>query len=536
MSTSEPSRPPSRQRSFLRFLPLLLIIILAGLALAGLWSSPSQDLDHAIRFVGTVGIGMLTLFALSLWVLVLSGWRWWLRLAVPVLLIVPGPALLFFAARDVQFSGDMVPHFHFIWEPSHDDLLEVHRQEQVPTALTELGDLSGNDPTDFPEYRGRQRDGIVVGPPLLRDWSKPPAALWREPVGGGYAGIAVAGNLLVTMEQRRDTEAIVAYDTATGRERWTHTYPARFMEAMGGPGPRTTPTITNGHVYALGAQGKLTCLDAATGKVRWAVDIFDKPDQQNIQWGMSGSPLVHQNAVIVNPGVQGSASASAQALVAYDRDTGERLWGTGTTSAAYSSPMLAVLGGLRQILLLDRAGLAGYDAAGGKLLWQYPWETQQGINVAQPVVVEGDRVFISSGYGHGCAMLKIEKKEGQWSARPLWENRLMRCKFSSPVAYQGHLYGLDDGVLVCLDQEKGERKWRGARYGHGQVLLSGDLLLVLAESGELALVEAKPDAFHEVLKFQALNGDKTWNPPALAGGKAFVRNHLEMACYDLTHP
>jgi outer membrane protein assembly factor BamB len=360
--------------------------------------------------------------------------------------------------------------------------------------------------------------------------------LWREPVGGGYAGIAVAGNLLVTMEQRRDTEAIVAYDAATGRERWTHTYPARFWEGMGGPGPRTTPTITNGRVYALGAQGKLTCLEAATGKVVWSANILDDPEHNNIQWGMSGSPLVDEKAVIVNPGVQGNASASARALVAYDRSTGERLWGAGTTSAAYSSPLLAMLGGVRQILLLDRAGLAGYDAAGGKLLWQYPWETQQGINVAQPVVVEGDRVFISSGYGHGCAMLRIGQEAGEWKATRLWENRLMRCKFTSPVAYQGHLYGLDDGVLVCLDQEKGERKWRGDRYGHGQVLLSGDLLLVLAEPWELALVEAKPDAFHEVLKFQALQGDKTWNPPALAGGKAFVRNHLEMAGYDLTHP
>jgi outer membrane protein assembly factor BamB len=176
--------------------------------------------------------------------------------------------------------------------------------------------------------------------------------------------------------------------------------------------------------------------------------------------------------------------------------------------------------------------LAGHDAGTGKELWRFPWSTHMGINVAQPVALDGDRVYISSGYDVGGAMLKVTENDGQWSAERLWKNRQLRCKFTSPVLRQGHLYGLDDGVLVCLDAETGKRKWRGPRYGHGQ-LLAGDLLLILGEAGELALVEATPEEYRELGQIAALEG-KTWNCPALAGGRAYLRNHREMACYDLT--
>jgi outer membrane protein assembly factor BamB len=222
-------------------------------------------------------------------------------------------------------------------------------------------------------------------------------------------------------------------------------------------------------------------------------------------------------------------------VIALDRVTGKEKWRAGKGKAGYSSPMLATLAGKRQVLLLDGEGLSGYDAVGDGELWRYPYPTYQGINVCQPVLLDGDRVFISAGYDVGAVLLHVTETAGKWSATELWRSRAMRCKFNSPVAYQGHLYGLDEGVLTCLDAATGARRWRAGHYGHGQLLLAGDLLVILAESGELALVEATPQEHRQLGIFQALDADsgKTWNCPALADGKVFVRNHREMACYDL---
>jgi outer membrane protein assembly factor BamB len=425
-------------------------------------------------------------------------------------------------------------------------------------------DLSGNGPTDWPEYRGRKRDGVVTGPVLATDWSavKP---LWRQRVGAGHSSFAVAGNLdlpipvisastaglvgsplglgpllaasallprraiAVTLEQRDDREAVVCYHVPTGQQVWAYSYPARFSELMGGPGPRSTPTIRDGEVYALGATGKLVCLEARTGKEKWTADILE--DNANLKWGMSGSPLVFDDIVVVNPGVQTAQAAGT--LAAYDRKTGKRLWSSGRASAGYSSPMLATLAGKRQILLLDGEGLSGYDpATRGKELWRHPWPVQENINVSQPLVLGEDRVLISSGYGIGSAVLQIKQDGDKWTVEPVWQKRTMRCKFSSPVLHQGHLYGLDEGTLVCVDAKTGERKWRGERYGHGQMLLTNGQLLITSEQGELALVAATPDGYRELTRLQAISG-RTWNLPALTNGLALVRNHLEMACYDL---
>ena len=165
--------------------------------------------------------------------------------------------------------------------------------------------------------------------------------MWRQPVGGGYASFAVAGDLAVTIEQRRDQEAVVGYDVATGHERWTYSYPAHFVERLGGPGPRATPTIRDGDVYSLGATGVLACLKAATGELKWSVNILD--GQPNVAWAMSGSPLVYDRFVVVNPGAQ-TAANQGKAVVAYDRETGKPVWRAGSARAGYSSPMLVTCG------------------------------------------------------------------------------------------------------------------------------------------------------------------------------------------------
>ncbi|HEV3204985.1 MAG TPA: PQQ-binding-like beta-propeller repeat protein [Gemmataceae bacterium] len=521
-----PGSSPTIRHATWRFWFPFVGAVLAALALAAIWAWPDREgYILADRVFSTLIIVTLTLLVLFVWGLAFSRYRWFILVAG---ILIIGAVLG--SVRHVRFTGDMIPIVQFRWDKTADDLLEEHRanpeyQKNVPPI-----DLASNDAVSYGEYRGRNRDGVVEGPALARDWqAQAPRLLWRQPVGGGYASFAIAGNAALTIEQRRDQEAVVCYDTATGKERWKHEYAAHFSEALGGPGPRATPTIAGTEVFSLGAQGMLVCMELATGKVKWSVNILQ--DNDNVSWAMSGSPLVLDKLVIVNPGAQ-KGSASGKALMALDRVTGKPTWTSGTTRAGYSSPMVATLAGHRQILLFDGDQVGGFDTEKGRELWHFKWETMNGINVAQPLVLPDNRVFISTAYGVGCALLKVTEKEGQWSVAPIWQNKNMRCKMSSPIYYGGHIYGLDEGILACLDAASGARQWREGRYGHGQLLLTGDLLLILSETGKLALVEANPERFRELGKIEALDG-KTWNVPALVEGKVFIRNTNEMACYDL---
>lgn len=521
--TTAPRRSPLR--SFLRWGFPWVVVAGGALGLAALWLLPAEILERGVRGISSVALSLLSLLLLAVWLLFFSPLRWWQAGGVLALCFVA----LLGAVQQVKLTGDWVPLFVFRWDNA--PRYSSAAREPNVAALAQL-DLRRLRDTDFPEYRGRRRDGVVHGPPLSRDWTaKPPPLLWRQPAGGGYASFAVAGTAAVTIEQRDDKEAIVCYDVNTGQVLWIHAYPAHFQEWQGGSGPRATPTIADGDVYSLGAAGRLVCLDGKTGGLKWSVDVL--ADNENIRWGMSGSPLVFDDTVVVNPGVQ-KETAAGRALVAYRRSSGEVAWTAGNTRAGYSSPMLATLAGRRQILLFDGEQIAGYDTAGNGVLWSYPWKTQEGINVAQPLVLDDDRVFVSSGYGVGGAMLKVSLAEGKFQVEQLWKKATLQSKFANPVYRNGFIYGLDNGVLACVDVKDGTRKWKGERYGHGQVLLSGDLLVILSEEGELVLAHATPEEPRELGRIKAFTAKtRTWNSHALADGKAFVRNDLEMACFDL---
>jgi outer membrane protein assembly factor BamB len=510
---------------------------LAVIAVILIWLVPVEELEGGYRLVATVSSLLCFYFLFTLWLFIFSGyrwrWRWGIFLLIPAIVVGARFALV----QSVHFTGDMTPIVHFRWEESQEQreaLLQSHRQEQAKKGKPGTISLVSQNDNDYPEYRGRKRDGIVAGVSLTSLDKDKVKQIWRQPCGGGYSGFAVAGQGAVTIEQRGGEEVVVCYEAATGKECWTYPYPALFKEAMGGPGPRATPTIADGDVYSLGATGILVRLDGSSGKEKWKVNILES--NKNLYWGMSGSPLVFDQLVVVNPGTQ-QESVQGRAVVAYDRETGKEVWGAGSTQGAYSSPMLATLAGRRMILIFDAVEVAGYDATKGDKLWRKEWKTQNDINVAQPVVLPGNQVFISSGYGHGCAMLKVSEANGQFDGTEVWPNNPnpdMRCKFSNPVYYEGSLYGLDESErLVCVDAATGKRKWKDGRYGHGQLLLAGDKLVILSEIGQLALVEASPKAFHELGRFQALKGEKTWNYPAMVGKRVFVRNHEEMACYEL---
>ena len=377
-------------------------------------------------------------------------------------------------------------------------------------------------------FRGPKRDGNYDEVPISTSWpANGPTALWKQPVGVGYASFAIAEGRAYTIEQRRGEEVVVAYDVATGRELWKQAWNAEFSDSTG-DGPRSTPTWDQGRLYALGATGELRCLDANSGAVIWGKNILTENQASNLQWAQAASPLIVDDKVIVLPGGGGGKS-----VVAYNKMTGAPVWKSLDDRQAYVSPMLVELGGRRQIVVVSALRVVGLVPETGALLWSYPWGTDMGINVSQPIIVDKNRFFISSGYGKGAALVELKASGNTFTANTIWENTNMKNKFNSSVLHNGYIYGLDEGILVCLDVNTGERKWKEGRYGYGQVVLaSGHLIVTDGTTGDVALVKASPDKYTEVARFSALKG-QTWNYPALAGGRLLVRNSNEMAAYDI---
>lgn len=377
------------------------------------------------------------------------------------------------------------------------------------------------------DFRGPNRDGRYDEMAVLTKWpSGGLSPVWKQPIGVGYASFVVADGRAYTIEQRRRQEVVAAYDVATGRELWQQGWNAEYNDSTG-DGPRATPTWDGGRIYALGATGELRCLDAKTGAVAWGRNILSENQASNLSWAMAASPLIVDDKVIVLPG--GPANKS---VVAYNKITGAPVWKSQSDTQAYVSPMLVTLAGRRQIIVVSSSRVMGLVPEDGSLLWSYIWDTDMGINVSQPIPVGKNRFFISAGYGKGAALVEVAGSGNSFSAKAVWENINMKNKFNSSVLHEGHVYGLDEGILTCLDVNTGARKWKGGRYGYGQVLLASGHLIVSSDSGELALVKATPEQYSEVARFAALEG-KTWNYPAIAGGKLLVRNATQMAAYNI---
>ena len=355
------------------------------------------------------------------------------------------------------------------------------KPETEPQSQGAVSNTYGSD------FRGPGRAGIYAEKDIMTDWpSGKLPLLWKRPVGGGYASVVVADATIFTIEQRRNKEVVAAYDLDSGREKWIHGWDAEFRETLGGNGPRATPVWYEGRVYALGATGELRCLDARSGKRTWSRNILADNQAENIQWGMAASPLVVDDKVIVLPGGQGGKS-----VVAYNRLTGDPIWKALDDKPAYTAPQLATLAGRRQILVLSAKHVMGLTVEDGTLLWKYPWETYNGISAAQPIVTADNRFFISAGYDHGAALVEISDSGGTYEAHAVWKNKNMKNKFGSSVLFNGFIYGFDEAILTCIDAATGERKWKGGRYGYGQLLLASGHLVITSESGEVALGRAR---------------------------------------------
>ena len=399
----------------------------------------------------------------------------------------------------------------------------------APATTSAPAPASGRATTagSWTDFRGPARDGVYRQRPLAATWpAGGPRLLWKQPIGEGHASFAIARGVAYTIEQRREREVVAAYDIKTGRELWTTGWDAHFSESMGGDGPRATPTWSGGVVYALGAAGELRALQAATGAVVWRRNILDDAGAVNLQWAMAGAPLLVDGKVIVQPGGRGAS------VVAYEAATGTTVWKSLDDQQAYVSPMIATLAGRRQIVTWTADRVVGLAIEDGALLWSHPWTNGNQINAAQPVVVGDHEVFVSTGYNKGATLIQIAASGTGFTATEVWQTPRMKNRLSSSVLLGGYVYGLDEGILGCLDVRSGQLLWKGGRYGHGQILLAGDRLVITTERGELALVRATPSAFEELALVPGIDG-RTWNVPAIEDGILLVRNAQEMAAFDL---
>src|SRR5262245_47350173 len=515
ITSSAPSRRP------VRWWPAGLILVLAGLAIV--YVRFVREGSHQERNLRTMFIGVVTVALLLLWIVLLSRLRWKLRL------LVFGGVIACFGLIAAMFeihgvTGDLLPIFKPRWRQGPPPIASS-AGAGLATAHASTGSFSNS----FPQFMGPHRNATLPdGPRLARDWTaQPPEKLWRQPIGPAWSGFAISGHRAVTQEQRGNDELVVCYDSLSGQVLWSHADAARYFTKIAGEGPRTTPTIAVDKVVAVGATGILNCLDLATGKLIWTQNILIDNHSHAGSWGVAGSPLVLGELVIVNPGGKNSRS-----LVAYRLSNGELIWGGGDDDASYSSPYATVLDGVSQVLIFNQHAIFGHETATGKVLWRHPWDSHQ-PHVALPVALNGDRVLVSSGYGVGSEMLQVTRgSSGKFTVERLWKTIRLKSKFNNLVTRGGYVYGLDDGILACLDLATGDLKWKDGRYGHGQFILVRDVLLLTAENGEVVLVEPLPTERRELTKFQALKG-KTWNPPALAGNLLLVRNDQEAACYRL---
>jgi outer membrane protein assembly factor BamB len=455
-------------------------------------------------------------------------WGWKKRLLVSGILLFL--LVSFVALFHVDgLSGDSNINFSWRFGRSHKEVTGAGTAPRSAPVAT--GTLAGDPERDYPQFLGPFRTGSLNQNNLERDWKRnPPRELWRRPVGLGWSSFAVVGNYVFTQEQRGNQECVVCYSLNSGEELWLHADPVNFTSSLGGPGPRATPTVDQGRVYTIGATGILNCLNALDGQLFWTVNILKEENADNISHGVCASPLVLGNRVLVCP-----TGSNGPSLVAYDCTTGSRIWGGGRHAASYSSPVAAELSGLAQILLCNSAGLSSHDIESGEQLWHFDWTNSAQTNVAQPVVHAGsqDQVLVSTGYQKGCALIAVERSEGEgWSVHELWSNNRLKTKFCTAVMYHEHVFGLDDGILACLDLRTGDQTWKAGRYGHGQIIKVGDLLIVQAEEGDVVLGELDPRRWRELGRIKALSG-KTWNNPALAGPYLLVRNDHEAACFEL---
>lgn len=522
---------------------------LIALALGATWLLKHDSMWVPWLFAYAIPWLSLAFVAWAVFTRRLSNRARWATLAATLLVACGGWLLV----RQYGINGDHDAKFGWRWSPSAEERLLAQAANEptapvTPPATTVNSTVTApagspsasvspgtpknsstlaapSTPTrepEWPGFRGPGRDGIVRGVRIKTDWSgSPPVQMWSRPIGPGWSSFAVNGDLFYTQEQRGDNEVVACYKASTGQPVWIHQDSARFFESNAGAGPRATPTLSNGRVYSFGGTGILNALDAGKGAVVWSRNVSDDAGVAIPFWGFASSPVVIGDVVIV---------AAAGQLAGYDVATGNRRWLGPKGGGGYSSPQLVTLDGVQQVLLMSGSGVTSVSPTDGKQLWQHAWSAN---TIVQPAITADGDILITS-QSAGARRLGIAHAAGGWTASERWTSNALKPYFNDFVIHKGHAYGFDGRILSCVDLKDGQRKWKGGRYGNGQLVLlpEQDLLLVLSEEGELALVAATPNQFTEMAKVPAIEG-KTWNHPVLVGDVLLVRNSEQMAAFRL---
>ncbi|MBT3250788.1 MAG: PQQ-like beta-propeller repeat protein [Candidatus Marinimicrobia bacterium] len=441
-----------------------------------------------------------------------------LTMAVTIVLTVSSWTLI--QTGGINNSGES--DISWRWSLTPEELLltqSAEESDENPMAVAVQ-----NSEIAWPGFRGANRDGIIHGTKIDTDWlAIPPVELWRQPVGPGWSSFAVLGDIFYTQEQRGKDEIVSCYNLTTGEMVWKHSDTIRFWESNAGAGPRGTPTISGDRIYTLGATGILNVLDINGNSVVWSRNVATDTSTEVPIWGVSSSPLIFEDMVI---------AATAGSLIAYDKDTGETRWSIPAGGDCYSSPHLLEIDGVDQILLQTDAGTISVRPADGVQLWQYLWK---GHPIVQPIQISNSDILISADDRNGIRRISVTHKSGLWTVEELWASTGLKPYFNDSVVHNGFVYGFDGSSLACINVKDGTLNWQGGDYNRGQFILLADqdVLLVISETGDLALVKAVPDQFLELGKIPGIEG-KTWNHPVIARDILLVRNAQEMAAFRLS--
>ena len=518
-----------------RWWPAIVISLFLVIVLTAIWSGSGDNQQERVLQIG--GALIVSFLLLVIWALIFS--RFSKRIRLRILFSMIGGCILFGACfRFNQVSGNMVPIFEWRWSnralPTLGNNPTEPNSEKVDSNLADLS---------FPQFLGPNRDCKIPGPKLASNWkTKPPEEIWRQPIGAAWSGFVISAHRAITQEQRDKNEVVSCYHLLTGKMLWMHSDSGHYNTKIAGEGPRATPTIQDGKVYTLGATGTLNCLELESGNRVWHRNIAadaelntdgeidqtgaTKKRNKAKEWGYSSSPLIVGDILVVSAG-----GGNGKSLLGYNIKSGKPAWFGGSSRAGYSSPSLVTLHGQEQILIFNQDGLAAHSPEDGSVIWSFRWDPGT-PHVSIPLTLNDNQILLSLGYGNGSKLIQVNQSGESFSASELWYSRFMKAKFTNLISHQGHIYGLDDGIFACIDQKDGRRKWKDGRFGHGQILLRGNHILVMAENGEMILLEVSPDKQVELSRFAALDS-KTWNPPTLAGEYLLVRNHREAACYKL---
>jgi outer membrane protein assembly factor BamB len=503
-----------------------LALVIAGIV-TPLAASQISEFDDALRT--TMWIYGVPLAELMI-TLALSIWSQAPRRCLLAIVLLGLGWSSFSLVRNEGFDGDYYAEFRWRWSPRHEDTLpELTPQSGVTPETSENTDAPVNDLL-WSQYRGPEGNGASDEEIAPLDWTtKPPKELWRISIGPGWGSFAYNNQKLFTQEQRGEKEHVTCYSAADGRAIWTHADETRFNEVVSGAGPRSTPSVANGYVYALGGTGLLTCLNELDGTVVWQKNLVSDFGAPIPMWGFSGSPLILEDKLIIFAGGPGK-----NGLLALECASGNTLWGFPSTDMNYTTARPMTLCDQSVVVFCDSKGAHGIDPKDGSAVWTFKPELWKGPAMVDPQQIGPESLIVGLGDGVGTARLEVSKTDDQWTVTEAWSSTKLRPSFNDSVVFDNSVYGFNQAIFSCIDAATGERKWQGGRYGFGQAMLlkKAGQILVAAENGDLVLLKATSEKLTELSRLPMLN-DKTWNHPIVAGKHLFLRNGKTAVCLQL---